>query len=53
MKMFDEFGAKFKNYILSKINTILQTVQNSNTNKTNIGLRHSGQDDNMSSDSIG
>ena len=53
MKMFDEFGAKFKNYILSKINTILQTVQNSNMNKTNIGLRRSGQDDNMSSDSIG
>ena len=47
MKMFDEFGAKFETYILSKIDTILQTVQNSNVNNMDIGLRRSGQDEIM------
>ena len=53
MKMFDKFGAKFETSILSKIDTILQTVQNSNANQRFIGLRRSGQDENMSSYSRG
>ena len=50
MMMFDEFVAKFETSILSKIDTILQTVQNSNANQRFIGLRRSGQDENTSSD---
>ena len=53
MKMFDEFGAKFETFILSKIDTILQKVQNNNVNQTDIGLRRSGQHENKSSDSKG
>ena len=47
MNMFDEFGAKFETSILSKIDTILQKLQNSNANQTDIGLRRSGQDEIM------
>ena len=48
MKIFDEFGAKFENSFSSKVDTILQIVQNSNANQTDIGLRRSGQDENKS-----
>ena len=53
MKMFDKFGANFETSILSQMDTILQIVQNSNANHTDIVLRCSGLDENKSSDSRG
>ena len=53
MKMFGEFGAKFETSISSKIDTLLHSVQKSNVNETDIGLRRSGQVENMSSYSRG
>ena len=53
MKMFDEFGSKFETSISSKIDSLLQTVQQSNDNQTDLCLMNSGQDENTSSDSSG
>ena len=41
MNMFDEFGAKFETSISLKIDTLLQIVQKSNMDQTDIGLSRS------------